>query len=111
MKENYPRARETFYLWEEGLPLLKLHYLTCLYTASLFKMHVTVWERLDCIRGSFLWYGKNSRKNLHLLRWSDAIKPIAAGGFRFDKFGIENLDSLSQMAMGVWGIEMLCGER
>ena len=53
---------------------------------SLFKMPKAVVERLDRIRRNFLWEGKSNKKKLHLMKWSEVIKPKSCGGL-----GLANL--------------------
>ena len=50
------------------------------YYMSLFKMPKVVIERLDRIRRDFLWDGQGDKKKLHLMKWSEVIKPKSSGG-------------------------------
>ena len=45
------------------------------YYMSLFKMPKAVVERLDRICRNFLWEDKSNKKNMHLMKWSEVIKP------------------------------------
>ena len=47
---------------------------------SLFKMPKVVMESLDHIRRDFLWKGNGDNKKLHLVKWSEVIKPKSKGG-------------------------------
>ena len=51
-----------------------------IYYMSLFKMPKVVIERLDRIRRDFLWEGHGEKKKLHLMKWSEVIKPKSKGG-------------------------------
>ncbi|XXG72211.1 hypothetical protein AAC387_Pa07g1359 [Persea americana] len=57
------------------------------YYMSLFRMPKMVIERLDCLRRDFLWEGQGNKKRLHLVKWSEVIKPKKNGGL-----GIANLE-------------------
>lgn len=46
----------------------------------MFKMPKVVIERVVCIRRNFLWEGLGDKKKLHLMRWSELIKPKWRGG-------------------------------
>ena len=50
------------------------------YYMSLFKMPKAVLKKVDCIYRSFLWDGQGDNKKLHLLKWSEVIKPKWSGG-------------------------------
>lgn len=61
----------------------------------LFKMPKAVTEKLDRIWRDFLWEGHGDKKKLHLMKWSDVIKPKYNGGL-----GLSGL--AGEMEVEVW---------
>lgn len=51
-----------------------------IYYMSIFKMPRLVLDKLDHLRRSFLWKGRSDKRKLHLMKWSEAVKPKYAGG-------------------------------
>ena len=64
---------------------------------SLFKMPKAVIERLDCMRRDFLWDGQADKKKLHLIKWSEVIKPKSNGGL-----GIGSLENKNLALLAKW---------
>ena len=58
-----------------------------IYFMSPFKMPKKVVYKLDSIRRKFLWEGRGDKKRLHLVKWSQVIKPKYTWGFGSWQFG------------------------
>lgn len=68
-----------------------------MYYMSLFKVPKVVIERVGCIRRNFLWEGLVDKKNLHLIRWSEVIKPKWRGGL-----SLGNLENKNGALLAKW---------
>ena len=66
------------------------------YYMSLFKMPKVVVERLDLICRNFLWEGKSNKKKLHLMKWSEVIKPKSCGGLGLGDLKYKNAALLAK---------------
>ena len=63
---------------------------------SLFKMLKAVMESLDRIRRDFLWECHGDNKELHLVMWSEVIKPKSKGGLGLGSLENKNLALLAK---------------
>lgn len=51
---------------------------------SLLPMSAAVRNELDRISRDFLWEGRSDKRKLHLMKWSNVIKPKLDGGLGLD---------------------------
>lgn len=50
----------------------------------LLPMSAAVRNELDRISRDFLWEGRSDKRKLHLMKWSNVIKPKLDGGLGLD---------------------------
>lgn len=68
-----------------------------MYYMLLFKMPKSVEAKLDQIRRKFLWEGQSERRKIHLLKWSEVIKPKRDGGL-----GLGSLEHKNWALLAKW---------
>ena len=84
-----------FVFRRDNYPYQSLLIQSSIYYMSLFKMPKAVIESLDRIRKDFLLEVNGDKKKLHLLKWSEVIKPKCAGGSWSWQFGKQELGVVS----------------
>lgn len=52
-------------------------------------------DRLDRIRGNFLWEDQSDKKKLHLIGWIEVIKPKVLCGFGLEIMESKNCEVIS----------------
>ncbi|KAE8687175.1 hypothetical protein F3Y22_tig00111022pilonHSYRG00184 [Hibiscus syriacus] len=70
---------------------IPIHYL------SIFRIPISVLNKLNSIMASFLWGRSSDKKNIHWIKWDLVCKPKKLGGL-----GIPNLLLLNRALMGKW---------
>lgn len=70
-----------------------------IYWFSVFKMPVSVSEKLDKIRRSFLWgecSDKESKRKIHMLSWNKVVKKKSSGGLGLSSIQYRNASMLGK---------------
>lgn len=67
------------------------------YYMSSLKMPKVVADKMDRIRRKFLWEGQGDKKMLHLMKWSEVIKPKRSGGL-----GLRNFENKNEALLAKW---------
>ena len=67
------------------------------YYLSLFRIPVSVANRLEKIQRNFLWGGKEEGTNFHLVNWDTVCSPIKYGGL-----GVRKLNVFNKALLGKW---------
>lgn len=68
-----------------------------IYFMTLFKCSSSVVNRIEKLQRNFLWQGKVSKKNYHLLNWKSICMPKEEGGL-----GLRPLREVKKVLLGKW---------
>lgn len=79
----------------DNLYILKPRCPHHVYYMSLFKLPKIMGDRLDRIRGNFLWEDQSDKKKLHLIGWIEVIKPKVLCGFGLEIMESKNCEVIS----------------
>lgn len=77
---------------------------------SLFKMPKAMINSLDRIRRAILWEGYGDKRKLHLMKWSEVIKPKAYEALGFGNSENKNWVVLANGCGGLGRKRRLFGE-
>jgi len=59
-----------------------------IYTFSYFKIHETIFKRMDAISREFWWGHEPNQRKLHLLNWDTICSPKGSGGLGLKKLAL-----------------------
>ena len=67
-----------------------------IYTFSYFKIHATIFKRMDDISREFWWGHEPNQRKLHLLNWDTTCSPKGSGGLGLKKISLINKAMLTK---------------